>query len=185
MNPVCLFAGGLLFPCFQLLTVRRFMHAFFHNPCRTPMRHAAWTVYYLLLAASQLGISIPPPIFLLLNALLVFTACTFSYQSSIGNRCIFSVLVIAVWMMAEVVIGIILSLLGMDGWGLSTAGTAISNVFMFVGSVIAMHYTKGNTRPDLSAQSMVAVVLIPIGTIFLIVAEHMEYSAFAISSSLI
>lgn len=191
MNPVYLVAGGLFFPCFQLLTIRRLMNAFFHIPRRTPIRYAAWIAYYLLLAVSQLGTSIPPSIFLMLNALLIFAACTFSCQSSIGNRCIFSILVLAVWMMTEVAIGIILSLIGLDGWGLSTAGIAISNVLMFAGSVMARHYAKGTSRPDLSVQYMLAVAFIPIGTIFLmhhifmIVAEHMEYSAFAISSSFI
>lgn len=191
MSPVCFISGSLFFPCFQLLTIRRIMNAFFHAPRRVSMRYAAWIAYYFLLAASQLGASIPPPVFLTFNALLIFAVCTFSYQSSIGNRCIFSMLVLSVWMMAEVVIGVTLSLIGMEGWGLSTAGTAISNIFMFAGSVIVRHYAKGNSRPDLSMQCMIAVVLIPVGTIFLmhhiflIVAEHMEYSTFAISSSLI
>lgn len=191
MNPVCLVLGGLFFPCFQLLTIRRIMNAFFHDQRRSPMCYAAWTAYYLLLAASQLGVSITPPVFLTFNALLIFAACTFSYQSGIGNCCIFSVLMLAVWMMTEVFIGVILSLIGMEGWGLSTAGTAISNVLMFAGSVIVRHYAKGNSRPDLSVQCMIAVAFIPVGTIFLmhyiflIVAEHMEYSAFAIVSSLI
>lgn len=191
MSPVCLILGGLFFPCFQLLTIHRIMNVFFHDQRRTLMRYAAWTAYYLLLAASQLGANISPPIFLTFNALLIFAACTFSYQSSIGNRCIFSMLMLAVWMMAEVAIGIILSLIGMEGWGLNTAGTAISNVLMFAGSVIVRHYAKGNSRPDLSVQCIIAVALIPVGTIFLmhhiflIVAEHMEYSSFAIGSSLI
>ena len=191
MNPVCLVLGGLFFPCFQLLTIRRIMNAFFHDQRRSPMCYAAWTAYYLLLATSQLGVSITPPVFLTFNALLIFAACTFSYQSGIGNCCIFSVLMLAVWMMTEVFIGVILSLIGMEGWGLSTAGTAISNVLMFAGSVIVRHYAKGNSRPDLSVQCMIAVAFIPVGTIclmhyiFLIVAEHMEYSAFAIVSSLI
>lgn len=191
MNPVYLVVGGLCFPCFQLLTIRRLMNTFFQNQQRTPMRYVAWIAYYFLLVISQIGASIPPPVFLTFNALLLFAVCTFSCQSSIGNRCVFSALVLAVWMMAEVIIGIILSMIGMDGWGLGIAGTVISNVFMFVGSVIAKHYAKGSTRPELSLQCMMAVAFIPIGSIFLmhhiflIVAEHMEYSAFAISSSLI
>lgn len=191
MSPVCLFSGGLFFPCFQLLTIRRFMNVFFHESRRTPLRYVAWIAYYLLLAISQIGTNVPPFVFLMFNALLIFAVCMFSFKSGIGNYCIFSILILAVWMMAEVVIGIVLSLIGMDGWGLSTAGTAISNVLMFAGSVIARHYAKGNSRPDLSVQCILAVVFIPTGTIFLmhhiflIVTEHMEYSAFAISSSLI
>ena len=191
MNPICLVLGGLFFPCFQLLTIHRFMNAFFHAPRQTPIRYVVWIAYYLFLATSQLGANIPPSTFLACNALLLFATCTFSCQSGIGNRCIFSLLVLAVWMMTEVVIGIILSLIGMNGWGLDTAGTAISNVLMFAGSVIASHYAKGNSRPELSVQCMVAIVFIPASTIFLmhriflIVMEHVEYSAFAISSSLI
>lgn len=191
MNPIYLVFAGLLFPCFQLLTIRRFMNSFFREPRRTPMRYVAWSAYYLLLAASQTGQNISPPVFLMLNALLIFSVCTLSYRSGIGNRCIFSILVLAVWMMAEVVIGIILSLIGLDGWGLTTAGIAISNVLMFSGSVIVGHYAKGRFRSELSVQCIFAVALIPVCTIFLmhhiflIVAEHMEYSSFAIISSLV
>lgn len=189
MSPVYLFSGGLLFPCFQLLSVRKLMHAFFRQPYRTPLRYVSWIAYYILLAMVQLGVNILPPVLLLLNLLFLFITCTFSYRSSTGSRCVFSILLIAVWMLVEVVVGISLSLFGMEGWGLKTAGVAISNMCMFIVSVIVDHYSKGKNRPELSIQYVAAVTLIPVGTIYLmhnifyIMAEHVEYTMFAISAS--
>lgn len=190
MRPAFLFVGGLLFPCFHLLTVRKFLYTFFGQPRRTRIRYAAWIAYYILQAAPSLGIIILPPIRLLLNVLFIFIVSTFSCRSGVKNRCIFSVLIIAVWMLEEVAVGIVLKLFGMEGWGLKAAGTAISNMCMFVIAVVVGHYAKGEDRPELSLQYVAAVILITSGTIymmhyiFLIVAEHMEFASFAIGSSL-
>lgn len=191
MNPMLSFVNRIMLSCFYLLTMCRFMRAFFWNARKTSVRYVAWAVYYVLQIVPAFGIIVSPLILLVLNALSVFVISTLSYHSSLKKRCIFSVLICAVWMLAEIITDIVLVLLGMEGWWLGTAAADISNMCMFGLAVITGHYVKGKERPDIPLQYTVAVFLVPAGSIYLmhhiffIVAVHREYVTFAIISSLL
>lgn len=112
MNPVCTYAGSLLTSCFHVLIMHKLMKAFFSRPSKNPMRFAAWTVYYILQTVPVLGISISPTAMLFLNMALVLMISSISYDAGMKRRCIFSVLVCAVWMLMEITTDIILRLIG-------------------------------------------------------------------------
>lgn len=191
MNPVCTYAGSLLTSCFHVLIMHKLMKAFFSRPSKNPMRFAAWTVYYILQTVPVLGISISPTAMLFLNMALVLMISSISYDAGMKRRCIFSVLVCAVWMLMEITTDIILRLIGMDGWELQTAGTVISLMLMFLLAIIAGHYAKRMDRRDIPFRYAVAVLAVPAGSvylmhnIFLITARHEEYTPFAIISGLL
>lgn len=191
MSSALFFFGSLLFPIFHLLTVHRFIRSFFPAPRRAPVRCGAWAVYYVLLTAVHLWGNIPPPILLALNTGLLFMIVTLSAYSDWKYRCLFSLLLVAVWMLAEIMVSLPLSLLGMEGQGLTLAGAAISNTLMFAVAVMAGHYVKGEEHADLSIPYTAAMILIPSGTIYLmnrifyIAMERTEYSGFAICSSFV
>lgn len=191
MNTVCTYVGSLLTSCFYLLIMHKLMRAFFYRPSGNPLRFVVWTIYYLLQVVPVLGIAIPPPAMLSLNAVLVLIISSVSYRASLKRRCIFSMLVCAVWMLVEAVTGIALSLIGMDGWEQQTAGTVISQMLMFFLAVIAGHYAKRMERRDIPLRYALAVLTVPAGSIylmhniFLITSQHKEYAVFAIISSLL
>lgn len=191
MNPAYTYAGSLLTSCFYLLIMHKFMKAFFSRTSGNPLRFVVWTVYYLLQVVPVLGITMLPSATLSLNAVTVFIIISVSYKASLKKRCIFSMLVCAVWMLVEIVIGIILSLFGMDGWELQTAGTFISLMIMFFLAVIAGHYARRLERRDIPLRYAAAVLTVPAGSIFLmhniflITARHKEYAVFAIIASLL
>lgn len=191
MNPVCTYVGNLLASFFYLLIMRKFMKAFFSRPSGNSFRFVVWSVYYLLQTIPVLGIAIPPPAMLSLNAVLVLIISSVSYYASLKRRCIFSMLVCAVWMLVEVITGIVLSLIGMAGWEQQTAGTVISQMIMFFLAVIAGHYAKRMERRDIPLRYVVAILTVPAGSIylmhniFLITSQHKEYAVFAIISSLL
>lgn len=191
MNPAYTYTGSLLTSCFYLLIMHKFMKAFFSRPSGNPLRFVVWTLYYLLQVVPVLGITILPSATLSLNAVTVFIIISVSYKASLKKRCIFSMLVCAVWMLVEIVIGIILSLFGMDGWELQTAGTFISLMIMFFLAVIAGHYARRPERRDIPLRYAAAVLTVPAGSIFLmhniflITARHKEYAVFAIIASLL
>ena len=192
MNPVILIVRGLLFSGFHILTVHRFMENFFHNPRKIPLRYGAWIAYFCLVSAVHAGVNIPPLLLLLFNLLMVFIVNVLSYYSSLKNRCIFSIFLVTVWMLMEIVVDMILSSFGMGSWEIKSAGTAIVSMCMYLLTVITGHYAKGEDRPDLSVPYVLAIIFIPAGSICLIhyifsriVAFHMEYSAFGICSSFI
>lgn len=191
MNPVCTYAGSLLASCFHILIMHRFMKAFFSRPSGNPLRFAAWTAYYLLQAAPVLGIAVPPPAMLSLNVALVFVTSSVSYDAGVKRRCIFSMLVCAVWMVAEVSTDAVLRLAGLGGWELQTAGTVISLMLVSLLSVIAGHYARRMERRDIPFRYAAAVLTVPAGSvylmhnIFLITARHGEYATFAVISGLL
>lgn len=189
MNPAYTYAGSLLTSCFYLLIMHKFMKAFFFRPSKNPLRFVAWNAYYILQAAPVLGVSISPPSMLSLNVALTLIISSVSYKASLKRRCIFSMLVCAVWMLVETATGIVLRLAGMDGWELQTAGTVISLMFMFFFAVIAEHYAKRMDRRDIPLRYAVAILTVPAGSvylmhnIFLITSRHKEYAPFAIIAS--
>lgn len=191
MNPICTYAGSLLTSCFHLLIIHKLMKAFFSRPSGNPLRFVVWTAYYLLQTIPVLGITIPPLAILFLNAVLVLIISSVSYKASLKRRCIFSMLVCTVWMLVEIITGLSLSLIEMDGWEQQTAGTVISQMFMFLLAVIAGHYAKRRERRDIPLRYALAVLTVPVGSIylmhniFLITAQHQEYAVFAIISSLL
>ena len=191
MIPVCTYVGSLLTSFFYILIMHKLMKAFFSRPSGNPLRFAVWTIYYILQSVSVLGVIISPPVMLSLNMVLVLIISSISYNAGIKRRCIFSALVCAVWMLVEVSTDIILRLTGMNGWELQTAGTVISLMLMYLLAVIAGHYVRRTEYHDIPLRYAVAVLTVPTGSaylmhnIFLITAQHEEYSPFAIISGLI
>ena len=191
MSPVCTYAGSLLASCFHILIMHKLMKAFFSRPSGNPLRFAAWTVYYVLQAVPILGVAISPPVMLFLNMALVLIISSISYDAGMKRRCIFSALVCAAWMLVEISTDIILRLIGMDGWELQSAGTVISLTLMFLLAMIAGHYAKRMDRRDIPFRYAVVVLAVPAGSvylmhnIFLITAQHEEYTPFAIISGLL
>lgn len=191
MSPVCTYAGSLLASCFHILIMHKLMKAFFSRPSGNPLRFAAWTVYYVLQAVPILGVAISPPVMLFLNMALVLIISSISYDAGMKRRCIFSALVCAAWMLVEISTDIILRLIGMDGWELQSAGTVISLMLMFLLAMIAGHYAKRMDRRDIPFRYAVVVLAVPAGSvylmhnIFLITAQHEEYTPFAIISGLL
>ncbi len=191
MSPVCTYAGSLLASCFHILIMHKLMKAFFSRPSGNPLRFAAWTVYYVLQAVPILGVAISPPVMLFLNMALVLMISSISYDEGMKRRCIFSALVCAAWMLVEISTDIILRLIGMDGWELQSAGTVISLTLMFLLAMIAGHYAKRMDRRDIPFRYAVVVLAVPAGSvylmhnIFLITAQHEEYTSFAVISGLL
>lgn len=191
MNPIFLYVSNLLAPCFYLLIMRKFMNAFLAHPKKTPLRYVMWTGYYLLQTIPMLGIQISPPMMLVLNIILVIVISIVSYDASLKRICIFSLLICSSWMFVEIATDILLSLFGMEGWEAQTAGSIISLMCMFFIAVIAGHYIKRRNRRDIPLQHVAAILIVPVGSIYLmhnifkITAHHPEYSCFAIASSLL
>lgn len=191
MNTVCTYAGSLLTSLFYILIMHKLMKAFFSRPSGNPLRFAAWTAYYIMQAVPILGVSISPPAMLFLNMALVLAISSVSYDAGMKRRCIFSMLVCAVWMLVEISTDIILRLAGMDGRELQSAGTVISLMLMYLLAIIAGHYAKRMDRRDIPSRYAVAVLTVPAGSaylmhnIFLITAQHEEYTLFAIISGLL
>lgn len=191
MNPIFTYVGSLLTSCFYILIMHKLMKAFFSCPSGNPLRFVVWTVYYILQVVPIIGVVISPPVMFSLNMSLVLIISSISYDAGIKRHCIFSVLVCAVWMLMEISVDIILRLAGMEGWELQTAGTVISLMLMYLLAITAGHYVRRTEQRDIPFRYAVAVLTVPAGSaclmhnIFLITAQHEEYTSFAIISGIL
>lgn len=191
MNSVFSISVDLLLAGCYLLIIRKLMRAYFHAARKTKLRFVFWGLCYVLQMLSKLTEILLPQMMLLMSVVIIFAISMASYYGSIKKHCIFSMLVCAVWMMVETVIGILLIIVGLNGKEFQMAGTVISEMCMFILSVVAGHYMKGKESRDISLWYVIAVLTIPTGSIYLmhhivlIAAEYSEYSTFAIIASLL
>ena len=92
-----------------------------------------------------------PTAMLFLNMALVLMISSISYDAGMKRRCIFSVLVCAVWMPMEITTDIILRLIGMDGWELQTADGHLADAHVppchYRGALCQTHGPEGHPVP--------------------------------------
>lgn len=150
-----------------------------------------WCFYYAFLIISKFGTQITPGLLLLGNFLFVFLICSLYHYSNVKVRCIFSLLICTTWMLVEVVVVIILTLLGLKGENLQTTGGILSKLCMLILIVIIENYIQGKIHRDIPIKYFLTILLIPassiflIHNIFLIAYQNRKYIPFAIISSLL
>lgn len=150
-----------------------------------------WCSYYVFLFMSEFSTQITPALLLIGNILFVFLICTLYQYSNIKVRCIFSLLICTIWMLVEVVVVIILTLLGLNGENLQTTGGILSKLCMLILIVIIENYIQGKIHRDIPLKYFLIVLLIPassiflIHNIFLIAYQNRKYIPFATISSLL
>ncbi|MGB8456042.1 MAG: hypothetical protein WCD89_27480 [Anaerocolumna sp.] len=186
-----LFITRILLPCFFLLIIRKFMYAFFPSPRKNVLRYFVWFSYYLFQVLTNIEINISPLLILVLNIFFVFLISSIAFYVSLRRRLVFSMLICAVWMLVEVIIGIILGTLGIRGSQLMISGSVISKLYMLIFASLIYHYLQQKNWHDISIRYILSVLLFPVGSIYLmhnilkITVEYNEYSFFAISSSVL
>ena len=108
------------------------MRTFFYGKKNTTYRYILWSIYYLLqmfFAITDIFSLLP---ILLLNVVFVFGISIVSYQGSVKKHCFFSLMICTVWMLVEIIIGILLNVFGLQGDELQIAGNVISKLCMFI-----------------------------------------------------
>lgn len=189
MNVYLIMLSELLLPLLHLLIIYKFLKVFLGTGKRTLISCIEWSVYYVFLLINNIGIVFPPHLLLLGNVLLIFMISSSAYKKNIMQRCIFSLLICSIWMLVEVIVMMILRTISLDAGILQDTGKFISEMCMLLLSVIISHCIKDSYYPELSLRYFLIILLIPIGSIyimhhiFLIAAAHNEYVIFSASAS--
>lgn len=190
MNTIVSFIISLSLTGFYLLTINRFMRAFFYGKKNTTYRYALWVIYYILQLLFAMTDIFSLLMILLMNLIFVFGISIASYQGSLKKHCFFALMICTVWMLVESIIGILLNVFGLQGNELQIAGTVISNLCMFIIAVVIEHYVKGRSTQEISMRYIVVILTVPIVSIYLmhhillIAMAYEEYFSFAMISSL-
>lgn len=190
MNIPLLTPENLFIPLLYLLVMHRCIKALWGAPRKTFALCIWWGIYYAFQVIFSLNIMVPSQLLLIGNIVFVFIISCY-YQNSLKQRCLCSLLICAVWMLVEIISVTILKTFALDGRTLWTAGNVITEMCMLIVAVVAGRCMKGKFRRDIPFKYFVTILMIPVCSvflmhqIFLIAFYHMEYSMFAVSSSII
>lgn len=179
----------LLLSLLHLLIIRKYMKVFW-GPANENLKSCIeWGIYYVFLIINNINSIFPPHLLLFGNVLLIYMISSATRKRSIKQRCIFSLLICAVWMLVEVIVMMILMSMGFDSRTLQDAGSFISKMCMLLLSVIISHCIKDNHYSEIPLLYFLSILLIPVSSIymmhhiFLIAAVHSEYMIFSITAS--
>lgn len=182
--------ANLLIPLIYLLVMHRCIKAFWGTPQKTFVLFLWWGIYYTFQVISSLKAMVPSQLLLAGNILLVFFI-SYYYQKNLKQRCLCTLLICAAWMLVEIISVTILKTFNLGEKPLWIAGNVITELCMLIIAVIADKCIKGKLHRDVPFKYFIAILLIPVCSIFLMhqiflmAYYHMEYSVFAISSSII
>lgn len=173
----------------HLLIIRKYMNVFWGPEIRNVKGYIEWGIYYVFLLIGNISSAFPPHLLLVGNVLLIFMISSATRKRSIKQRCIFSLLICAVWMLVEVIVMMILTSVGFDSRTLQDAGSFISKICMLLLSVIINHCIKDKHYSEIPLLYFLSILLIPVSSIyvmhhiFLIAAVHSEYMIFSATAS--
>ena len=182
-----LFDSFLLF--LHLLIMQKCMNAFLGSAKRNYKGYASWIIYYIFLFITNNILQTPPLLLISGNILMVFLCSTATSRSSVRKRCVFAMLICAVWMLVEILCAMLLTIFGAQNATLSDAGNVISKLFMLLIFVIFSHYNKTKNSLEISFRYFLVIILVPIFSIyimhniFIIAALYNEYSVFSFITS--
>lgn len=177
--------SNILLPFLQLLVMHKCMITFLGPDKRTYKGIISWFLYYLFLFTTDTIIHISPRAMLVVNMMMVFIISSFTTRKSLKKRCIFTILIISVWMLVEVLVVHILSLLGAEIRTIFEAGNFISKICMLLFSVAFSHYMKQKNSSEISFRYFLIILLVPVSSIyimhniFIISALHNEFALFS------
>lgn len=186
MKQVLLMVSDLFLLFLHLLIMQKCMTAFLGPGKRSYKGIIGWIIYYIFQVLTNNVLQVQPLGLITGNILMVFLISTVTARKSIRNRCIFAVLICAVWMLVEILCAMLLRVFGAQNTTLSDAGNVISKLCMLLISVLISHYKKEKNSPEISLQYFLVIMLVPASSIyimhniFIIAAVYDEFSKFSV-----
>lgn len=148
-----------------------------------------WGIYYVFIMANNIYSVFPPNVLLLINLIMIFMISSATHKKSLKQRCIFALLICAIWMFVEIIVLIVLTAINFNAFFLQEAGSFISDMCMLLLSVTINYCSKGKRYYEISLRNFLIILLIPISSIyimhnvFLIASAHNEYTLFSAITS--
>ncbi len=158
--------SSLFISLFYILVMRKCINAFFNPSPRKISLYAIWGFYYLFQVYLNVGHFISPVITLFLNMFFVFLITSISHAESLNKCAIFSFLICAIWMLVEIIVHMIFSMLHMeDPTGFS--GAIITKILMLVFAIFTGTYLQPKSFTDISLRYMLILLTVPAGSIYI------------------
>lgn len=181
----------LFLPLLHILIMKKLMKTLLGLGDNSTISYIEWGVYYAFLVMDNISSVIPQQLLLAGNILFVFIISSSTYKKSLKQRCVVSLLINTIWMLVEIIVMLVLSVIGFDEITLQNAGSFISKLCVLLLSVLASRIIRNNRFSEISWRYFLIILLIPITSIyimhhiFLITSTHNEYVTFSITASLL
>lgn len=186
MKQFLMTASDLFLLFLHLLIMQKCMTAFLGPGKRSYKGVIGWSIYYIFLVLTNNVLQVPPLALITGNMLMVFLISTLTSRKTIRKRCVFAVLICAVWMLVEILCAMLLTVFGAQNATLLEAGNVISKLCMLLISFLISHYKKVKNSPEISFRYFIVIMLVPASSIyimhniFIIAAVYDEFSKFSV-----
>ena len=159
----------------SVLILKIYFSIFFVKAPSNLLDKIVWGIYLAWQVIVQKENVFPFYVNIFISVFLANTICCILYEGNFPVKCIFSFLINAIWMLAEVLIGYIFILCGIDYMIPRFWGALISKILTLILIVILRRYFHEESIRSLPQGCSVALLLMPIGSMYII------YNIFSLS----
>lgn len=128
---------------------------------------ASFTYIVLQYFANSLSLISPVTLFLL-NTIIVIMVVQIKFEGMFIHKFIMTILLLIIWMIAEVLVGYVFKYKGISYEQVELAGAVISKIFLLI--IVKVIRTKKNwkTNQEISLKSSIGLLSIPISSIYIV-----------------
>jgi len=181
--------SGVFLAVLQIAIVQKFMDVFLQGRSKNIIKYVVWTVYFTVLASSNLTDLIKPWVLITTNMLFIFVLGIIDKKATAKSSCFVSILICSVWMLVEIAAVVVVEMFGISVTDNQDAVSFVSQIIILLIVVVANKFNKGPKYGDIPVKYFIMILAIPLISIFLmskifmISTHHDEYNNFAVISS--
>ena len=163
----------------SVMILKIYFETFFKQSKRKVMGTITWLIYIIWqIIVSQINV-LPSYLNILISILLVSLICLSSYEAGFLQQIVFSVIINAIWMLAELMVGYIFISSGIHIYYSlpQFLGSVLSKLLTLILMVVLKKFFKNENVKNLSNKYNIIFLLIPIGSMYVV------YNIFILSSA--
>lgn len=167
---MCEFVIELLSVFLSCIILKLYYSIFFEKKKRKFSRELFWLIYVVWQFMISKENILPAYINVLISITCVILICVTSYQGNIWQKIVFSVLINAIWMLIELLIGYIFLLSGLKIYYSTSQylGSILSKAVTLLLIILLKMFFKNENIINLSKKSNIVLLLIPVGSMFVV-----------------
>lgn len=152
----------------SILILKIYFGIFFEKRNKNYICYIFWLIYIVWQIIVENINMLPAYMNIVISIIFVSLLCINSYCGSLLQKIVFSVLINAIWMLAEFLVGYIFILYGIDYMIPRSLGSILSKIITLLIIVLLRKFFKNENIKSLSNKYNALLLLIPIGSMFVI-----------------
>lgn len=161
----------------SIIILRIYFSIFFEKKKTEIWSGCLWFLYFVWQLFVEKHICEPAYINVVINIVTVSMICIFIYKGDFLQKIVFSFLIIAIWMLVELIIGYIFTLTGEDYMVPQLWGSVFSKILTLTLIMLLRRYFQNENIKNLPNTHNIFLLLIPVGSMYVV------YNMFMLSVS--